>query len=336
MTATLSHLKSITAPSSSMAPAGWNNFHVGKECGHVKWSRKITPKLTVSSGQTVTFDAIDSSNGQLNPASDASAISTLDLDIANPVFGPIHVQDAQPGDVLKVEVLALEVADWGWSAIIPGFGLLAEDFPEPEIKIWSLDREKGYAQFKDMRIPLRPFLGCMGLAPATDEELSTVPPTQAGGNLDCRELSVGSTVFLPVQTAGALFSCGDGHAAQGQGEVCGTAIETPIKATLRFELVKNQPWVTAPHYQTPPRAQIPNPLPDLGTYGALGVAPDLYVAAQSAVRSLIQWLIHTKGLTKSEAYILASVAGDLHITEIVNVPNYEVAISLPLGIFSSD
>jgi acetamidase/formamidase len=119
------------------------------------------------------------------------------------------------------------------------------------------------------------------------------------------------------------------------GEVCGTAIETPIKATLRFELIKNQPWVTSPQYQTPPRAQIPNPLPDLGTYGALGVSPDLFEAAKSATRNLIQWLVLTKGLTKSEAYILASVAGDLQIAEIVNVPNYEVSMSIPLGIFSS-
>lgn len=319
--------------SRSMAPA-WNNFHVGRDCGHCKWSRKITPKLTVTSGQTVTFDAIDSSNGQLNTGSDASAIKTLDLGIANPVFGPIFVEDAQPGDVLKVEVLNLEVADWGWSAIIPGFGLLAEDFPEPEIKIWSLDREKGYAQFKDMRIPLRPFLGCMGLAPGNDEELSTVPPTNHGGNMDCRELGVGSTVYLPVQTAGAFFSCGDGHAAQGHGEVCGTAIETPIRATLRFELCKNQPWVTTPQYQTPPMAQIANPIPDLGTYGVLGVSPDIFEAAKIATRNLVQWLVSTKGLTPGEAYILASVAADLKIVEIVNVPNFEVAMTLPLGIFS--
>ncbi|OQD77992.1 hypothetical protein PENDEC_c002G03501 [Penicillium decumbens] len=316
-----------------MAPA-WNNFHVGRDCGHCKWSRKVTPKLTVSSGQTVTFDAVDSSNGQLNPGSDASAIKSLDLSIANPVFGPIFVENAQPGDVLKVEVLSLQVADWGWSAIIPGFGLLAEDFPEPQINIWSLDREKGYAQFKDMRIPLRPFLGCMGLAPGNDDELSTVPPTHHGGNMDCRELGVGSTVYLPVQTVGAFFSCGDGHAAQGHGEVCGTAIETPIRATLRFELCKNQPWVTTPQYQTPPLAQIANPLPDLGTYGVLGVSPDLFQAAKLATRNLIQWLVSTKGLTHSEAYIVASVAADLKIAEIVNVPNYEVAMTLPLGIFS--
>ncbi|KAJ5130362.1 uncharacterized protein N7515_006401 [Penicillium bovifimosum] len=317
-----------------MAPKEWSNFHVGRECGHHTWARRNTPKLTVSSGETVTFDAIDSSNGQLNSSSTASDIKTLDFGSVNPVFGPIYMNDAQPGDVLKVEVLDLEVADWGWSAIIPGFGLLADEFTEPQINIWKLNREAGFAQFKDMRIPLRPFLGCMGLAPASDEELSTVPPTNAGGNMDCRELSVGSTVYLPVQTAGALFSCGDGHAAQGHGEVCGTAIETPIRATLRFELVKNQPWITAPQFQTPPRAQIPNPLPDLGTYGAMGISSDLYEATRSATRNLIQWLVQTKGLTRSEAYIIASVAGDLQIAEVVNVPNFEVAMTLPLGIFS--
>ncbi|KAJ6141290.1 hypothetical protein N7470_010186 [Penicillium chermesinum] len=295
--------------------AGWSNFHVGRDCGHVKWSRNNKPKLTVTSGQTVTFDAIDSSNGQLTSSSDASAIGNLDLGIANPVFGPIYVEDAQPGDVLKVEVLNLEVSDWGWSAIIPGFGLLAEDYPEPEIKIWSLDREKGYARFKNVQIPLRPFLGCMGLAPGDDSELSTVPPTHHGGNMDCRELGVGSIVYLPVQTAGALFSCGDGHAAQGHGEVCGTAIETPIR------------------YQTPPLAQIQNQIPDLGSYGTLGIAPDLFDAAKNATRSFIQWLVATKGLTRSEAYMLASVAGDLKIAEIVNVPNYEVSMSIPLGVF---
>ncbi|KAJ5601400.1 hypothetical protein N7510_010934 [Penicillium lagena] len=313
--------------------SGWSNFHVGRECSHLKWSKNIAPKLTVSSGETVTFDAADSSNGQLSATSDSSAIKSLDLGLVNPVFGPVYVQDAEPGDVLKVEILNLEVADWGWSAIIPGFGLLADEFPEPELKIWSLDREKGFAEFKNIRIPLRPFLGCMGLAPATDDELSTVPPTNHGGNMDCRELSAGSVVYLPVQTAGALFSCGDGHAAQGHGEVCGTAIETPIRATLRFELCKDQSWVTSPHYQTPPLAQIPNPLPDLGTYGVLGVASDLLEATRNALRNFIQWLVETRGLTRSEAYILASVAGDLLITEAVNVPNYEAAMSLPLGIF---
>lgn len=315
-------------------PSQCKTVHVGCEHGHSKWSKNIAPVLTVSSGDVVTFDAADSSNGQIGATSDTSAINSIDLGIANPVFGPVYVQDAQPGDVLKIDVLDLEVADWGWSAIIPGFGLLADEFPDPLLNIWRLDRENACTPFKDnIRIPLRPFLGCMGVAPATDEDLSTIPPTNAGGNMDCRSLTVGSTVYLPVQTAGALFSCGDGHAAQGHGEVCGTAIETPVKATLRFELCKNQPWMTAPSYQTPPKSQLQNHIPDCGCYAAMAVDPDLVEAARKAVRNIIQWLVSTKGLSRSEAYILASVAGNLEIVEAVNMPNYEVAMSLPLGIF---
>lgn len=308
--------------------------HVGRAHSHLKWSKNIEPALLVSSGDTVTFDAVDSSNGQISATSDVSAISSIDLSIANPVFGPVYIQDAHPGDVLKVDVLDLEVADWGWSAVIPGFGLLADEFPEPSLYIWKLDREHNYALFKDnTRIPLRPFLGCMGVAPATDDDLSTIPPTDAGGNMDCSMLSVGSTVYLPIQTAGALFSCGDGHAAQGQGEVCGTAIETPLRATLRFEICKDQPWVRAPAYQTPPSSLLRSSISDRGCYAAMGVDSDLVQAAKKAVRSIIQWLVSTKGFSRSEAYILASVAGNLEIVEAVNMPNYEVAMSFPLGIF---
>ncbi|OJJ46955.1 hypothetical protein ASPZODRAFT_141731 [Penicilliopsis zonata CBS 506.65] len=312
------------------------SIHVGRDHDHLKWSKKLAPVLTVSSGDVVTFDTVDSSNDQITLDSDASTIRSLDLGLANPVFGPVFVRDACPGDVLKVEVLDLEVADWGWTAIIPGFGLLADEFPDPDLKIWQLDKGNGYARLNGaVRVPLRPFLGCMGLAPATEEDLSTIPPTNAGGNLDCCELSVGSTVFLPVQTHGALFSCGDGHAAQGHGEVCGTAIETSVKATLRFELCKDQPWVTSPHFQIPPASQLGvTILPDRGRYAATGIDPDLLEAARKAVRNTIQWLVVAKGLTRNEAYMLASVAGDLQIVQAVNMPNFEVAMSLPLGVFS--
>lgn len=311
-----------------------NSFHVGRDHAHLTWSKSLAPALTITSGETVTFDCVDASNGQISTSSDATTIGKMALDNANPVFGPIYVQDAQPGDVLKVEVVDLQVADWGWTALIPNFGLLADEFPEPGLHIWKLDKEKGYAALTDkVRILLRPFLGCMGLAPATDEGLSTIPPTDAGGNLDCRELSVGSVLYLPVQTQGALFSCGDGHAAQGHGEVCGTAIETPLTATLRFEVLKNQPWVTSPHFQTPPKSMLNTTVFDQGCYATMGVDPDLLQAAKKAVRNAIQWLMATKGLTREEAYILTSVAGDLQIIEAVNMPNYEVALSIPLGIF---
>lgn len=311
------------------------SVHVKRIHGHVKWSKNISPVLTISSGEAVTFDAIDSSNGQIAKTSDPSTLCSVDFGLVNPVFGPVYVRDAQPGDVLKIEVEDLQTADWGWSAIIPGFGLLADEFPNPALNIWRLDKKKGYTFFKDgIRVPMRPFLGCMGVAPASDEELSTVPPTAAGGNMDCRELCVGSTVYLPVLAPGALFSCGDGHAAQGHGEVCGTAIETPITATLRFEVCKNQPWVTSPQYRTPPSSQMQNPIQDLGYYAATGIHSDLLEATKQALRNLLRWLMATKGLDRSEAYILASVVGDLQITEAVNMPNYEVSMSIPLGIFA--
>ena len=313
----------------------YTSVHVRRDHAHLKWSKNIAPVLTVSSGETITFDAIDSSNGQLAKTSETSIIPSVDFSLVNPVFGPVYVGDAQPGDVLKIEVLDLETADWGWSAIIPGFGLLADEFTNPALNIWSLDKEKGYTVFKDnIRVPIRPFLGCMGLAPASDDELSTVPPTVGGGNMDCRELSVGSVVYLPVQAVGALFSCGDGHAAQGHGEVCGSAIETSLKATLRLEVCKDQPWVTSPQYQAPPEAQLQKAIPDRGHYATMGIDSDLLEATKKALRNLIQWLVATKALNRNEAYILASVVADLQITEAVNMPNYEVAMSIPLGIFA--
>ena len=318
-----------------MSSSQYASVHVKRDHAHLKWSKNIAPVLTVSSGETVTFDAIDSSNGQLGKTSETSIIPSVDFSLVNPVFGPVYVRDAQPGDVLKVEVLDLETADWGWSAIIPGFGLLADEFTDPALNIWNLDKDKGYTVFKDnIRVPMRPFLGCMGVAPASDDELSTVPPTVGGGNMDCRELSVGSVVYLPVQATGALFSCGDGHAAQGHGEVCGSAIETPLKATLRFEVCKNQPWVTSPQYQIPPGTQLQKVIPERGHYATMGIDSDLLEATKKALRNLIQWLVATKGLGRNEAYILASVAADLHIAEVVNMPNYEVAMSIPLGIFA--
>lgn len=318
-------------------PAG----HIGRNHSHLRWSKNISPVQTISSGETLTFDAIDSSNGQITKDSDTSALSAFDISIANPVFGPVFIQDAEPGDALKVEVLDLQTADWGWSAVIPNFGLLADDFPQPSLRIWHLDRTTQTATLNDrVSIPLRPFLGCMGLAPATsDNDLSVIPPNEAGGNIDCCDLTIDSIVYLPVQTAGALFSCGDGHAVQGHGEVCGTAIETPIKATLRFEVCKNQPWVKTPHYEIPPADSVAQTalyhpvLSSSGRYAATGLGSDLTEASKQAIRQIIEWLVATKGLSRVDAYMLASVVGNLQIVEAVNMPKYLVSMAIPLGIF---
>ncbi|PGH04403.1 hypothetical protein GX51_03562 [Blastomyces parvus] len=310
-------------------------IHIHRHQHHLRWSKQITPVQTINSGDIVHFDAVDGSNGQITKESTLSALSTFDITRADPALGPVFVTGAEPGDVLEVEILNLETTDWGWTGIFPGFGLLSDEFPDGALKIWHLDPDQPYALFKEgIRIPKQPFLGVMGVAPAADGEFSMIPPTNAGGNIDCRHLTVGSKLYLPVQTPGALFSCGDGHIAQGDGEVCGTAIETPLKATLRLSIHKNQPWITAPQFQTPPRTDADQALPaDKGEYAAMGIEPDLLEAAKQATRNLIEWLVRNKGLTREEAYMLVSVAGNLKITEIVDLPNYAVSMSLPLNIF---
>jgi acetamidase/formamidase len=175
-------------------------------------------------------------------------------DFADPIFGPIFVNGSKPGDVLKVEFLDLQCSLYGWTAILKGFGIIAEDFPDPYLKIWDLSPaqvEKGYAVLKEgIQIPIRPFLGVVGVAPGEAGEFSTIPPLDTGGNIDCKYITRGLTLYLPIRVHGALFSCGDGHAAQGDGEVGGSAIETPMKATVRLTVEKNKSWLTSPQYLT--------------------------------------------------------------------------------------
>jgi len=165
---------------------------------------------------------------------------------------------------------------------------------------------------------------------------STIPPYETGGNIDCKHITAGSILYLPIKVSGALFSCGDGHAAQGDGEVCGTAIETPMKATLRLTVEKDKPYITSPHYLTSVEdgetAESASRA-SAGFYAALGVDADLREASRKALRGLIAWLVGEKELKRDEAYMLASVAADLKIVEAVDMPHYAVSCSLPLSIF---
>ncbi|OCB90235.1 Formamidase [Sanghuangporus baumii] len=218
----------------------------------------IHPVLHIASGDTVTFDCLDASNGQITASSASSTLSRLVFSQLDQVTGPVHISNAEPGDTLQVDVLDIQTADWGWTALIPGFGLLADEFPEPRLKVWKIHKdEDGKAVFawfdemKGIKIPLRPFAGEMGVARGIEGAFSTIPPYSTGGNIDTKHITIGSTLFLPIEAPGALFSTGDGHAAQGDGEVCGTAIETPIKITLRLTVLKNKkPYVKTPHFQT--------------------------------------------------------------------------------------
>src|SRR5579872_3654307 len=261
-------------------------IHVAREQFHLAWDNSIAPIATIQSGEEVSFDLLDASCGQITAASTVEAIASLDFARVDQVNGPIYVEGAAPGDTLQIELLDLQPADWGWTAIIPGFGLLADEFPDPALKIWRL--ENGWAEFAPgFRIPLDPFCGEIGLAPAAAGALSTIPPYRHGGNMDTKHLTVGSTLYLPVEVEGALYSMGDGHAAQGDGEVCGTAIETPMRATVRLTVRKDWP-VAEPQFMTGgPLTPRTNTAP---YYATDGIGPDLYEAARNAIRHMIAHL----------------------------------------------
>lgn len=306
--------------------------HIHRGQSHLKWTNKEPPRIVVESGDVVTFDCIDGGNGQIKADSTVDCLGLLDLSMVDPVFGPVYIRGAEVGDALEVEVVNLQTADWGWTAVLPGFGLLADDFPEAHLKVWKLPAGDKVAWFNDkIRIPRQPFMGTMGIAPGEEGEFSTVPPRDTGGNLDCRHITKGSRLILPVQVEGALFSCGDGHAAQGDGEVCGCAIETPMQVTLRFTVKKKQYWVKSPHFACPPRAE--PVLPDCGNYNTIGIDSSLLEATKKAVRSMLDYLEATRGMSRADAYMLCSVAVDMRLAEVVDMPNYAVVASLPLNIF---
>ncbi|GGI08440.1 acetamidase/formamidase family protein [Egicoccus halophilus] len=294
--------------------------------GHTGWDRRRAPRRHVDPGDTVELVLADCFGGQLGPDATADAIAALDLARANPLTGPVAVPSAAPGDTLTVEVLAIETGPVGWTALIPGFGLLADEFPDPHVVVSSLtDGTVDFGGFA--RLPARPFLGTVGLAPAATGEHSVIPPRRVGGNLDCRDVRVGATLLLPVEVPHALLSVGDPHAAQGDGEVCGTAVETSATATVRIGLRRGGD-LPAPQLELPAGASSPHG-PRLVT---TGVGPDLYAAARDATRAMVDRLGTDHGLAPVDAYALCSVAADLRIVEVVDAPNWVVALDLDLTV----
>jgi acetamidase/formamidase len=306
-------------------------FHVTRDRFHLAWDPAIPPIATVPSGSIVTFDCLDSSGGQLTAQSTVADLATLDFERVDPVQGPVAVEGAEPGDTLQIELLEFQPADWGWSASIRGFGLLADDFPDPALRITRLPAVGERAEFlPGIRVPVIPFCGEVGVAPP-DGPRSTIPPDVFGGNMDTRHLTAGATLFLPVFHEGARLSVGDGHAAQGDGEVSGTAIETPMQAEVRVTVRKDL-HVTAPEFLTAPGASSAE-RPVGRRYATDGVGPDLMTAARDATRRMIDWLGREHGIAPVDAYLLCSVAIDLRISEIVDMPNVIVTAHCPLSIF---
>lgn len=297
---------------------------------HHLWTTTHEPRLEVASGDTVSFATEDAVNGRYDDVPTGGSMPTSDPSRPSyPLAGPIVVTGAQPGDVLEVEILeAAGTKGFGWTSMAPGEGLLSDDFDDPYLYRWEIDGD--HTDLHDVaRIPLRPFFGVVGVCPDTVEPLPVMPPGRFGGNLDCRDLVVGSSVFLPVQVPGARLALGDAHAAQGDGEVCVSAIEWAARGTVRVLLHQGRS-IPGPQLRTsgPLRAGID----DAGYYATLGVAPSLMEASKDAVRAMIDHLGHTYGLEPRDAYVLCSVAVDLKITEVVDAPHWVVGAYLPLSI----
>jgi acetamidase/formamidase len=295
---------------------------------HFAWDNSLPPVLEVESGTEVTLETWDASGHtvQRTWTSEDSAKRVRKPGVGHALTGPIAVKGARAGQTLVVDIREVQPNSWGWTSFGPGRGLLPEDFPHHFIQVWNLEDGHTGTGMRGVRVPLAPFCGVMGNALAEPGEHSTVPPRRVGGNMDVRQLTTGTTLYLPIEVDGALFSAGDAHAAQGDGEVCITAIEMDSTTTLRLSL-SDQPI-------REPQLRLSSPPTRIGGayHGCMAHAPDLMVAAQNATRNLVEWICQTTHLCADEAYILASVTAELRISQIVDAPNWTVTAFFPLSV----
>lgn len=308
------------------------SLHLLRSQVHLGWSRDHAPVAHMVSGAELVVETQDASGGQLAPGSTSESVASLDFGRVNPVCGPVFVEGARPGDVLQVDILEVTAGSYGWTALIPGFGLLADTFPDPWLHVWEF--EGAHAVFTDrIRVPLAPFCGVLGVAPAEPGLHSVIPPRRVGGNMDTRQLGPGTRLYLPVEVEGALFGVGDTHAAQGDGEVCGTAIEGSMTVTLRLS-VRRDLAIDTPEFDVTRPLERPSAAA-AGYHATTGVGPDLMRATRQSVERMIAYLERHHGLGPEHAYALCSVAVDLRISEVVDAPNWVVSAFLPLDLFAS-
>jgi acetamidase/formamidase len=299
---------------------------------HTSWDETLAPVLEIDPGDVVVVETDDFAGGQIGRGSTSADLLELDFDAIYPLAGPIAVRGARPGDALAVEILGFDLPEWGWACIIPGFGLLPrEEFPEPVLRVFDLTEGDRTTLAPGVRIPVEPFCGTMGVPGAGMRGTPIPPPHAGGGNMDCRHLTAGTTLYLPVAVAGGLLSLGDAHAAQGDGEVAISGIECAMRTRLRVDVVPGLE-LPAPQLRRPPGSLTPR-VDHGGWYGTLGVEPDLMEASRAAVRAMIAHLARERGLAPPDAYVLCSLAGDLKICEVVDAPNWIVGCFMPDAVF---
>jgi formamidase len=352
-------------------------------CGHNRFHPDIAPVIEVGEGEEVALETRDALDGQIKPSTTVADFSALDPGAVHPLTGPVFVKGAEPGDTLEIEFTDIIAQPAGFSVIMPGLGFLRDVMTEPFLVHWQIrDGWATTAQIPGVRIPGAPFMGVSGVAPSAEKlaewtareqrvmdrgglvfppdpigavpsgpcglaGLRTLPPRENGGNFDVKQLTKGSKLFLPVFKGGALFSTGDGHFAQGDGEVCVTAIEMGATAVVRFKVHKrlaarrkfSAPVFSRTSYFADPRFAAPERF--LGVMGmpinAEGEieAENLTLACRNAVLNMME-LLQERGFSREQAYVICSVAVDLRISNVVDVPNYVVSALLPEAIFDGD
>jgi len=345
--------------------------------GHNRWHPRIPPVISLDSGEEAVMETIDACDGQFRWDSTTASVASCDLNRCHVLTGPVWVNGAEEGDLLEVEILDILPSEFGWTGQVPGFSFLRDLFPEPFLVRWRLDKT-GYAESPDLpgvRIPEASFPGVIGVSPSeaqlhriiererqtaarggvalppdpreavpareplASEGLRTVPPRETGGNIDIKQLTKGTHVYLPVWTQGALFSIGDAHYAQGDGEVCGTAIEMAATFHLRFRLHKGAAQARRIRGLQFEGTLVPGPprryyaTTGLCMRGEVQESEDATLAARNAILAMVDHL-QERGFTRPQAYAICSVAVDLKLSQVVDVPNFAVSAFLPLDIFS--
>ncbi len=343
--------------------------------GHNRWHPDIEPALHIRSGDVATIATRDSFDGQITPAMTVADLARIDFSRGHPLTGPIHVAGAEPGDLLAVEVLDVTTAGYGFTLTTPQMGFLRDIYPAACLVHWTIaDRVATSRDMPGLRLRAAPFMGVMGVAPSHEQMwrmlereaallgdggavlppeprnavppraaagLRTLPPRENGGNLDIKQAVAGTTIYFPVAVDGALFSTGDAHFAQGDGEACGCAVEVAATLTARFSVLKGAARLAN---QTMPSLSRELPLPPSGPFHATtgtcitgtgrNLAEDVTQATRQALANMIEHIRYRYGYSLEQALVVANVAVDLRISQIVNVPNMIVTAFLPTDIFN--